>query len=166
MTQHQRRRHIQPGLGLVEDHDCRVVQQRRGDDDLLPHPLRVRTNALIGRDAEIEEAKEAVDLVGEQAFGQFAQASDELQVFTAGQERIEVRLFRDVADRAMEGDHVGADIQAVVLDEAARGLEQASEHSRGGGLAGSVGPEIAHHFAGFDRQVDVVDDTNAGKAFR
>ena len=45
VPQHQRRGHVEPGLGFVEQHHRRIVQQRRGDHDLLPHALRVRGDA-------------------------------------------------------------------------------------------------------------------------
>jgi hypothetical protein len=39
MPQHQRGRDVEARLGLVEEHEGRVVHERAGDDDLLPHPL-------------------------------------------------------------------------------------------------------------------------------
>jgi len=40
--EHERRCHVEAGVGLVEDDDRRIVQERGGDQDLLPHALRIR----------------------------------------------------------------------------------------------------------------------------
>ena len=68
VAQHQRRGHIQAGLGFVEEHHRRVVHQRGGNHDLLPHPFRIGGNGLIGGDAQAEQVEEAVDLHRRAAF--------------------------------------------------------------------------------------------------
>src|SRR6188768_3978020 len=90
-----RRRHVEAGFGFIEDDHVRVVQQRRGNDDLLAHAFRIRGDALIRCTAEIEQLQEAVDLAVEQRLGQFAEAADEFQVLAAGEKWIEIRLFGD-----------------------------------------------------------------------
>ena len=111
VPQHHRRRHVEPGFGLVEDHHVRVVQQRGGNDDLLPHAFRIGADALIApRALRLNSRRKPSILLVSSALGQFAQASDQLQVLTAGQKRIEIRLLGDVAKARAKRDQIVANI--------------------------------------------------------
>jgi hypothetical protein len=166
VPQHHGRRDVEAGFRLVEDDDRGIMQQRRRDDDLLAHALRVRRDALIGRGAQVEQRQEAVDLAGEQRLRQLAQAADQIQVLAAGEERIEIGLLRYVAHVPVERDHVRVDVGAVVFDLPCRRLEQPRDHSRGRGLPRSIRSEVANHFARTDRQADVTHDGQAGEPLR
>ena len=46
-AQHQRGRDIEPGVRLVQNDDRGIVQQGGGNQDLLPHALRVRRHRRV-----------------------------------------------------------------------------------------------------------------------
>ena len=100
---------------------------------------------------QADQAEQFVHLAVEREAGYPAETSGELQIFAAGEVRIEVRLLGDVADAALEGLEVAVDVLAVEEDVAGGRLEQAGEHLHGGAFARAVGTEIAENLAGLDR---------------
>ena len=71
---------------------------------------------------ESEEAEQFIHLRVEAGAVQAAQASGQLQVFAAGEVRIEVRLFGHVADAMLEVLEVLVDVAAMEKDVAGVGL--------------------------------------------
>jgi hypothetical protein len=60
---------------------------------------------------------------------------------------IDRRILPGEADHAAQPAGVGDDVEAGDPGAARVGLEQRREHPHGGGLAGPVGPQQAHHRA-------------------
>jgi hypothetical protein len=74
--QQPRRAHVEPGERLVEDDDLRIVEDRRGNQDLLPPPFRVRRHRRVAIAVDAEAVQKRVDLLVEQTVGQAAQPTD------------------------------------------------------------------------------------------
>ena len=64
--------------------------------------------------------------------------------------RVEVRLFRHVADALLEGGEVVVDAFAVVKDLPVGRLDQPGQHLDRGALAGAVRPQVAEDLSGPD----------------
>jgi hypothetical protein len=97
---------VEAGKWLVQDQHFGVVQQRRGEEDLLSHALRVGGHRRVAIVVERKEVQKHVDLAVKEVTLHAAQASGEPQILAPGKERIEVRLFWDVAEALLEGRHV------------------------------------------------------------
>ena len=131
------------------------MQQRGRDDDLLPHPFRVRGDALIRGARQAEQLQKPVDLHRQQLIGYVAQPADQLEVLASRQERVEIRFLRHVAELMTEGDQIVAHVAAVVFDASRRGIDEPRHHAQRRRLAGSVWSEVADDFTGTQGEVDV-----------
>ena len=109
MPEHERRGDVEAGVRLVEDQDIRIVQQRADDQHLLLHALRIGADRLLGGVGEAEQLEERAQPVLEHVFGELPQPADQLQLLASGQERVERRLLRHVAQPAPVGDRVVGD---------------------------------------------------------
>ena len=92
-----------------------------------------------------------------------AQPPDELELLATRQERIEVRLFRHVAEACAEADEVVGDVAAVEEHGPARWRQQPGQHADRRRLAGAVRPEVAEDVTGADGEAHRVDNRAAGE---
>ena len=111
MTQNETGRQVQSGFRLVENEHVGIVQQRGGNQHLLLHPLGVPAHRLVGGARHAEEIEERADLVSQQRFRDSTQASDQFEMLAAGQEAVEVRLLRHVADPGLVLDETVGDVR-------------------------------------------------------
>ena len=76
-----------------------------------------------------------------QAIRESAQAADEIEMLTARQEGVEVRVLRYVADASFVLDQAIADVDPVEPDLAGRGFPQSGQDGDRGGFARPVRPQ-------------------------
>ena len=145
-----------------EHDDVRIVEERGRDQDLLPHPLGIGRHLRVLIVFEAEDADEPRDLFLERLARDAAELTDELEVLRAGEIRIEVRFFGDVADLRLVLDR--RTIHRLTVEQQLTGgrFEQARDHRHGGRLARSVGPEQAENLTGLDGEVHALHRRNAG----
>ena len=103
-----------------------------------------------------EQAEEFGSLALHLRLRQPAQATDQLQVFHAGEMGIDVRLFGNVAEAPLEADQVVADVGAVPENLARGRGQQAGEHFHRGGFTAPVGPQVSGDLAGRDGKRHVI----------
>ena len=97
LPQHQCRRDVEPGLRLVEEDDRRIVQQRGGDHVFCLMPFEY--DAIPWSAAPVRpNSSSSPSIFSSAAGGNLAEPSDQLEILAAGEKRIEVRLFRHVAE--------------------------------------------------------------------
>jgi hypothetical protein len=142
-----------------------AVEDRRGDQNLLPHPFRVRRQRLIAIVPDAEQLHEAFDLVGERLLIEVAQAADEAQVFRAGEIRVEVRLLGHVPELRLVAKDVGGDVGGVGPHMAGGLFEEAGQDPHRRALARAVRTEEAEDFAAANRERHVVDADDRAVAF-
>ena len=70
-----------------------------------------------------------------------------------------------MSNGALVFDEVVTDVAAVEIYVAARGLKQPDQHVDCGGLARTIGAEIAQHLARPDGKAHAFDSRNAGVVF-
>lgn len=76
-----------------------------------------------------------------------------------------MRLFGDVAEAALEGFEIEADVGAVEGNAAGGGLEESGEHLDCGAFSGAVGSEIAENFTRLDGEADAIDGRGSDEGF-
>ena len=72
--------------------------------------------------------------------------------------RVEVGLFRDVAEAPVEGDRIFRDVPSIEEHCACRCFEKAREHLRRRALPGSVRTKVTDHFTSTNLEADVAHD--------
>src|SRR5206468_3265352 len=97
---------IEAGERLVKDEQIGVVEQGSGDQDALLHALGVGGDRRVAIFVQPKEPQELAGFALDLPLRKLAQAADELQVFEAGQVRIDEGLLGYVAEAAFETDEV------------------------------------------------------------
>ena len=122
------------------------MQDGGGNENLLPHPFRVRRERLVAIVVDVEQLEEAVDLVIERRVGETAQSADEAEVLGSGEIRIEVGLLGNVASHRFIGVEVCQHVASIEAHLAAGRLQESREDLDRRALARSVRTEQAEHF--------------------
>jgi hypothetical protein len=150
---------VEPGERLVEEEDARVVEERAGDGQLLPHPARelAGEGAALLRELQLREQRR--DARGRVAHP--VEAGHELQVLLDGQVVEEVRLVGDEGELALGRDGVGGEVHAGHAHAPRRGDEDAGAAAERGGLAGAVGPDQPDDLPRVDRERDAAHGEGA-----
>ena len=146
---------VEAGGRLVEDDQLRVVDERLGQADALPHALGVFLEdalLVVGRGRPSRSAPAA--RLRRTAGVEVEQPAVEVERLLGVEEAVEVRFLGQVADAFVLVDVGGG----LAEDEglAVGGEEQAEQQLDGGGLAGAVGAEQAEDFALVDLEVEGV----------
>jgi len=142
---------------LVEDHHGRIVHDRLGEADALAVALRQRADHASPHLREAAAFERAVDRGLSLRARHVLQLRDVAEIALDAHFGIERRRLGQVSDRAPRGERVAEDVVARDRRRAVGGRQEARQHAHRGGLAGAVGPEEAHDFAGLHREGDVRD---------
>jgi hypothetical protein len=142
------------------------VKKRRRDQDLLPHPFRVRRHLRIAVVVEPEDPHEGVDLLGERVLRHAAQLPDQFQVFRPGQIGVEVCFFGNVPKLRSVLERPEADALTVEQHLADRRIDQAGDHGNRRRLAGPVRSQQAQNLAAFHGEIDVFHRGDTGIELR
>ena len=140
------------------------MQQRRDDQHLLPHALRVGADRLLRGVGHAEQLEERAHLPLHRRRRQLAQPAEQPQLLARREERVERRLLRHVAEPAPVLDRVVRDVPAVEDHGSARWLHEAGEHPPGRRLSRAIRAEIADHLSRPHDEAHVVHDRDAVEA--
>jgi hypothetical protein len=145
---------VETGEGLVKDEEIGIVEEGGEEEDFLAHAFGVGGEGGVALVPEADEAEEFVHFEFEGPAGKSTEAAGELEILAAAEVGIEVGLFGDVAEAALEAFEIAADVLTLEEDASAGGLEEAGEHLDGGAFSGTVGAEIAENLTRLDGEAD------------
>ena len=112
---------IEAGERFVKHEERRVVQQSRRQQHALAHALRERATSCGSGCREAATGAAGGTILWSARVGEAAEPADQHQVFGGGQVRVEVRLFRDVADPPLVGDRMVVEPHVVERESPALG---------------------------------------------
>jgi len=157
VAQNQAGRHVQAGKRLVEKEDLRIVEQGRGDEDLLPHPLGIGADGRVPVPVQVEDAEKSPGFLEEPGLGQAAEPAHEEKIFQPAQMGVDLGLLGDIPQAAFIGQKVFADIPAAEENDSRGRLDQPGQDFDGRRFPGAVGAQIAQDLARPDGEADPVD---------
>src|SRR5579884_2082231 len=146
-------RRVEAGRRLVQQEQPRRAQERGGDAEALPHPVRVAADAIVGAVGEVDELEHLVDA---RAGAVAVEVGEQAQVAPARQVGVEPRPLDEPGDAVERPRALDERVASVQLDAARRRPDQAEHHPQRRRLAGAVRAEEAVDVAGVDGQVDLV----------
>jgi hypothetical protein len=152
----QERRELVGGFGvearrrLVEQQRLRVLRQRDRDAHLLPHPLRVDADALVGRRRVQPHLVQEVEELQARVVGVPRQRAEVLQVLETGEIPVEHHRLGDVGQVLLGLEGMLRHVDAVDACRAGRWLHEVEEEIDGRRLARAVGAEEAEDVSGKD----------------
>ena len=153
---------VEPVGGLVEDQHARLSEERLGDPEPLPHPERIRGDALFEPPVDPDEAREVVDLGAGPAADH---RREDLEVLAAGQRTVEIRRFDDRADVSHRRLEMAREVDAADHDAARIGTDQPGQHPDRRRLAGAVRAEESEDLRFVQIEADVAKRRPASRAF-
>ncbi len=88
-----------------------------------------------------------------------AQLQHQADVVGHGELAEDRRLLRQIADAQLGAcvHRFGSEVAAIQFDTAGIGFDQTHDHVEAGGLAGAIGAEQTDHFAGLEREAELLD---------
>ena len=148
---------IEAVRGLVEDEHGGIVEERLRKADALLVALREGFDGLPAHRTEVAEADDALDVRLLLRGGAVAPGfRDEAEKLLDGHLGVGRRVFRQVADQALDDDGFGRDIVAGHQREAGGRTEKAGDHLHRGRFAGAVRPQKSEDVAAPDREGDAI----------
>ena len=151
-AQHQRRRDVEAGVRLVEDDDLRIVQQRRRDQDLLPHPLGYADSGAWASSVRLNSVRKPSVLASIVACGRPRSWPTSDRYSGPGEIGVKNGFLGDVADPGLVIEDVVADVVAVEMDGAAGRFEEAREDRDGRRFPGTIRPQQPEHAPRLQRE--------------
>ena len=137
------------------------MQDGTDEGEALLHPVREGADPLVEEPVEAHLVGHVLDAGIQLRHAEHAAV--EPQVFVGGQIIVEEGLVGEDADRAAQGDGVGAKVSAGDLNKAAIEPGQGGQAPDEGGLAGAVGTEEDEEFTPVHPEVQVVEHGRAAK---
>ena len=141
ILENSRRLRIESNHRLVDHDHFRPVDERAGDDELLPHAVAVALDQLVGPLLEIEQrhqlAPAVLDLVAVLA----VQSSDEAQEFRAGELLVDERPVGNESEFRFCGERILGEIDSREVNGARGRLEDSRDHAKRRRLARAVGAQ-------------------------
>src|SRR6266851_3488803 len=156
---------IESGERLVENQQIRIVHQSGDEKNALAHAFGIGAERDVAMGPEGEELEEGIDSGVLARFGHGAQRSDHVEIFLAGEIRIEIGFFGDVAEAFAVGGEIFVNVLPVVSDFAVGGLKQAGEHFYCGAFSGTIWTQVAEILAGLEGEGYVLDGGNGAIEF-
>ena len=92
---------VERGVGLVEDEQVGLVEERPAEREPLGHAARVRRDALVTRLPEPEALEEHPDALA--PFGHAVEPAEEIEVLDRGELPVDEGLVRQIADARAVG---------------------------------------------------------------
>ena len=110
---------------------------------------------------EAKKSEECIDLAIQQCSRNAAQPSNQLEVFSSREMRIQMGFFRNVTEASRECDAILEDVFAVKVDFTFAGINQSNQHFYGGALSRAVGAQISEDLPGTNVEGHVLHCWNA-----
>ena len=145
---------VQPGGGLVEQQDLRIVDERVGEAQPLLHAARQRLDVVVALVAEVDELEQVGDHPPPPRRPDAVAAREEVQVFPHLHVVVDAERVRHEPEDAPDLVRVPGDGHAGDLGLARRRQQQRRQDPQRRRLAGAVGPDETEDLALLHRQVD------------
>ena len=129
---------VEADEGLIHYNELRLVYERRDERQLLLHAVGVGGHRLGEVVGQLEEVGVFVYPLVARVGRHAVDVRDEVEVFDAGEEVVEVRVIRDVGDVPFALQRLGLDALAADVYLSGVELEYAAAGLDGSGLAGAV----------------------------
>src|SRR5450759_2425590 len=141
ILENARRLRIEADHWLVDHHHFRSMNERARDDQLLPHPVTVALDQLVGPFLQIEQrhqlATAVLDLVAILA----VQSRHEAEEFRAGQLFVDERTVGNETQLRFCGERILGEIDSREVNGARRWLENSRDHAKSRRLARAIGAQ-------------------------
>jgi hypothetical protein len=131
------------------------VDESLGEADALEHALGVGAERTFATVLQADEFNEVLDAPFQLRAGKTAKFAVEAERFVAGEEAVEVGIFRKESDAAARFEAVGRLAKDPRFAFAGKG--EAEEELERGAFAGTVGAEETEDFTGTDAKVEAVE---------
>lgn len=151
--------------GLIENQDLGVVQQRLREASAMTVALGKRIDRLMSDRAQKAGVDGAFDCLFFRQPGQIADIGAEFQETDDRHVIVERRRLGEVADFILREEWLINDRVTTDLRIARAGRDKAGDHAHRGRLPGAVGSKETEHFAGFDREREIIDRVFGPKVF-
>jgi hypothetical protein len=143
--------------GLVENDDVRILDQRVGDPQTLPHSAGVRVHAAVSSITQTRLLQEGRDPIPRLLALEAVQACRIPQVLPSGERGVEPNVVGEVADPALDLERRARGVESHHFRLAFGRLGEAEQHQDRRCLPGAVRPEEAEDLAGEDLEIKAVD---------
>jgi hypothetical protein len=147
---------VQPGGGLVEDQDLRLVDERAGDRQAALQAAGQRVDLVPGPVRELDEIEQRVGPLPDDPAGQAEVPAVDEQVLPDGQLDVEGVLLGDHAEPGPDRGPVPDRIEAEDGHLAVRRRRDAADHPHRRGLSRAVRPQEAERLAAVQVEIDPV----------
>src|SRR6201999_2980516 len=127
----------------------------RSQQNALPHSLRISRNRRVPPRFKLQKLQKLRTLRLNQGLAQSTQSPHKLQILEPGHVRVELRLFRHVAEAASKADHVLADIAPFVENLAAVRPDEPGDYLDRRRFARPIWPQKTDNFARPDLEAHV-----------
>src|SRR5260370_28661196 len=97
VLENEHRSYVEAGERFVQNEHIRIVHKRGDQEDTLAHTLGIRAQRNTPMRKQREKLEERAHFRFHSVWRHGATSSNHLQIFLAGQQRVETRLFRDIA---------------------------------------------------------------------
>lgn len=151
---------IEPGGGLVKNHDWGAMDDGAGDGYALFLSCGKLVAAPLLEIADFELLDEFVDTSAECCSGDAVELTEVLEHLAGGEAPVKRGSVREEADGAANIFWLFDDIESGDRGSTLGRLEQSAEHPQGGGLAGSVGSEESEYLTWLAGECDTVDGSD------
>ena len=139
--------YVEAGERFVQDEHIGIVHKRGDQEDTLAHPFGIRTQRNMPMRKQGEKLEEGADLGFHSRWRHGAKSSNHLQIFLAGEKRIEIGLFRNVAESFSISYEIALNVSALEENLAMTRLEEAGEHFYRGTFSRAIGAQVPEHLA-------------------
>jgi len=146
---------IQPGSGLIEKHEFRLVNEGLGEADTLHHPFGKAAQAPVAMRSKTHELEIGGNALTELSGRQAAKPPVQCEKFGGGQPVVKAKIFGEEADLAPHFDVM--ERAAKNLRVTARGFDETKEHFDGSAFTSPVGPEESEDFASTHLEREAAD---------
>src|SRR5437879_4927133 len=155
---------VEAGGRLITEDPVRFVKGGSNERDLLGHATRVRGEDGVGAVRELETLEQRGDALRAQVSRYAVQVAEVIEVFDRGVTAVKPSLVRHHPEARPHLVQLLGQAQAVQLDEARIGPEDAAQAPERRRLAGAVLSEQHQDLPALDTQVHAVDGMDVTKA--
>src|SRR5262249_33808953 len=126
---------VEAGSRLVEDDQLRIVDQRLGQADALPHALRVFLEYALLVVLQADRLDQLLGPLAAHLRIELEEPAVKVERLLGVQKAVEIRLLWQIADALVLANLVGGEVEDNGV--AVGGAQQAEQELDGGGLAGA-----------------------------
>ena len=151
---------------LIEKQNARTVNHGGGQREFFLHAVRIIGDQRLRLIDQLHEFEQLGGPLGGGGGIESVHASNEIQIFRAGQPAEKRHAFGHDADLAFHFDGIRSHIRFEDPNAAGRGREKPREHFDSGGFAGAVGTEETEKLSRRHVKIHVFDGDEIAEAAR